>query len=122
MSGLAKAQYAVGYFTESGIGCRRDPLEANVWYVKAADQGETRAIQRIAAIRAAADGINPAQAAADGSGRKNRKSGTLPFINCLNMAYDDQTAKKDLAFSRPLPCTPSTKTGRPRLTSAMINT
>jgi TPR repeat protein len=72
--GLAKAQYAVGYFTESGIGCRRDPLEANVWYVKAADQGEMRAIQRIAAIRAAADGVNPAQAAADGSGRKNRKS------------------------------------------------
>ncbi|KAL2798046.1 hypothetical protein BJX66DRAFT_62484 [Aspergillus keveii] len=72
--GLAKAQYAVGYFTESGIGCRRDPLEANVWYVKSADQGEMRAIQRIAAIRAAADGVNPAQAAADGSGRKTRKS------------------------------------------------
>ncbi|KAI9367755.1 hypothetical protein BJX61DRAFT_527091 [Aspergillus egyptiacus] len=72
--GLAKAQYAVGYFTEMGIGCRRDPLEANVWYVKAADQGDTRAIQRIAAIRAAADGISPAQAAADASGRKSRKS------------------------------------------------
>jgi TPR repeat protein len=39
-----------------GIGCRRDPLEANVWYVKAADQGDDRARQRIAAIRAAASG------------------------------------------------------------------
>ena len=39
-----------------GIGCRRDPLEANVWYVKAADQGEDRAKLRIAAIRAAASG------------------------------------------------------------------
>ncbi|CAG8040555.1 unnamed protein product [Penicillium olsonii] len=53
--GLAKAQYAVGYFTEMGIGCRRDPLESNVWYVKAADQGDERAKHRIATIRAAAD-------------------------------------------------------------------
>ena len=55
-SGLAKAEYAVGYFTEMGIGCRRDPLEANVWYVKAADQGDERAKHRIASIRAAASG------------------------------------------------------------------
>ncbi|MCJ1366603.1 hypothetical protein MMC16_005732 [Acarospora aff. strigata] len=54
--GLAKAEYAVGYFTEMGIGCRRDPLEANVWYVKAADQGDERAKHRIASIRAAASG------------------------------------------------------------------
>ena len=54
--GLPKAQYAVGYFTEMGIGCRRDPLEANVWYVKAADQGDERAKLRLAAIRAAASG------------------------------------------------------------------
>jgi TPR repeat protein len=39
-----------------GIGCRRDPLEANVWYVRAADQGEERATVRIAAIRDAASG------------------------------------------------------------------
>lgn len=39
-----------------GIGCRRDPLEANVWYVRAADQGDERAKHRIAAIRAAASG------------------------------------------------------------------
>ncbi|MCJ1484916.1 hypothetical protein MMC06_005089 [Schaereria dolodes] len=55
-SGLPKAEYAVGYFTEMGIGCRRDPLEANVWYVKAADDGDERATFRIAAIRAAASG------------------------------------------------------------------
>lgn len=45
-SGLAKAEYTVGYFTEMGIGCRRDPLEANVWYVQAADQGDERAKHR----------------------------------------------------------------------------
>ncbi|KAL4752169.1 hypothetical protein BDW72DRAFT_76802 [Aspergillus terricola var. indicus] len=77
--GLAKAQYAVGYFTEMGIGCRRDPLEANVWYVKAADQGDTRAVHRIAAIRAAADGVNPALAAADANGKKRKNDGKKRF-------------------------------------------
>ena len=56
MLGFAKAEYAVGYFTEMGIGCRRDPLEANVWYVRAADKGDERAKQRLAIIRAAASG------------------------------------------------------------------
>ncbi|KAH7069257.1 hypothetical protein FB567DRAFT_456827 [Paraphoma chrysanthemicola] len=50
------AEYACGYFTEMGIGCRRDPLEANVWYVKAADHGDERAKQRLAIIQAAASG------------------------------------------------------------------
>jgi TPR repeat protein len=56
LSGLPKAEYACGYFTEMGIGCRRDPLEANVWYVKAADSGDERAKQRLAIIQAAASG------------------------------------------------------------------
>ncbi|KAJ8605477.1 hypothetical protein MRB53_041422 [Persea americana] len=54
--GLPKAEYAVGYFTEMGIGCRRDPLEANVWYVRAADQGNDMARQRLQIIRSAAAG------------------------------------------------------------------
>lgn len=58
-----------------GIGCRRDPLEANVWYVKAADQGDERARHRIAAIRAAADGTNPKLAAAAGAGAGSAGSG-----------------------------------------------
>lgn len=64
--GLPKAQYTLGYFTEMGIGCRRDPLEANVWYVRAADQGEDRARHRIAAIQAASTGADPMTAAAGG--------------------------------------------------------
>lgn len=55
-AGFTKAQYAVGYFTEMGIGCRRDILEANVWYVKAAEGGDERAKQRIAIIQAAVSG------------------------------------------------------------------
>lgn len=56
LTGFPKAVYAVGYFTEMGIGCRRDPLEANVWYVRAADMGNDTARQRLAIIRAAASG------------------------------------------------------------------
>lgn len=74
-SGLVKAQYAAGYFTEMGLGCRRDPLEANVWYVKAADQGDERARARLAAIRAAAEGANPAFHGRNGARpRKEKKS------------------------------------------------
>ena len=39
-----------------GIGCRRDALEANVWYVRAAENGDERAKQRLATIQAAAVG------------------------------------------------------------------
>lgn len=73
MTGLTKAEYAVGYFTEMGIGCRRDILEANVWYVKAADSGDERAKQRLAAIRAAAAGGTPMEAASPRSGAKSKK-------------------------------------------------
>jgi TPR repeat protein len=80
--GYVKAQYAVGYFTEMGIGCRRDILEANVWYVKAADAGDERATQRLAAIRAAISGgtameVAPpknAQLASSGKAHKVKKS------------------------------------------------
>ncbi|KAL2269947.1 hypothetical protein VTJ83DRAFT_2131 [Remersonia thermophila] len=71
--GYVKAQYAVGYFTEMGIGCRRDILEANVWYVKAADAGDERAKQRLAVIRAAISGGNPDPASTRNG--KIRKSG-----------------------------------------------
>ena len=42
-----------------GIGCRADSLEANKWYVQAAEHGDRRAVHRIAAIRAAASGEDP---------------------------------------------------------------
>jgi TPR repeat protein len=56
----AKAEYAVGYFKEVGIGCKQDALEANMWYWRAAQQGEERAKQRMAAIQQAASGGAPA--------------------------------------------------------------
>ena len=39
-----------------GIGCRRDPLEANVWYVRAAGHGDDRAKSRLKIINEAASG------------------------------------------------------------------
>lgn len=68
--GFVKAQYAVGYFTEMGIGCRRDMLEANVWYVKAADAGDERARQRIAVIQAAVSGQGTPMEVAAPRGKK----------------------------------------------------
>ncbi len=49
--GLAKAEYAVGYFTEMGIGTVKDINEAKAWYKRAADHGDKRANQRIAALQ-----------------------------------------------------------------------
>jgi TPR repeat protein len=59
-----------------GIGCRRDPLEANVWYVKAAEAGDERAKHRLAAIRAAASGGVPMEVVAPPNQSKMKKSGS----------------------------------------------
>ena len=60
-----------------GIGCRRDPLEANVWYVRAADRGEEHAKQRLAIIRAAETGdvqsTNTSKKGKDGKQKKSWK-------------------------------------------------
>lgn len=45
--GLPKAEYAVGYFTEVGIGVKKDQLDANKWYRRAAEHGDKRAQQRL---------------------------------------------------------------------------
>ncbi|CDS08728.1 hypothetical protein LRAMOSA10089 [Lichtheimia ramosa] len=57
--GLAKAEYAVGYFTEVGIGTISDPDEAFVWYTRAAEHGDKRAIQRIQAQQGNTDHNGP---------------------------------------------------------------
>ena len=44
--GLAKAEYAVGYFSEVGIGTIKDEREAMSWFRKAAEHGDKRAVQR----------------------------------------------------------------------------
>ncbi|ORY79364.1 hypothetical protein BCR35DRAFT_304798 [Leucosporidium creatinivorum] len=44
---LAKAEYAVGYFTETGIGTHKDAREALEWFKKAANHGDKRAMDRL---------------------------------------------------------------------------
>ncbi|GAA5901143.1 hypothetical protein JCM8208_002288 [Rhodotorula glutinis] len=45
--GLAKAEYAVGYFSEVGIGTYRDERGAIEWFRKAASHGDKRAMDRL---------------------------------------------------------------------------
>ncbi|KAF9437445.1 hypothetical protein BGZ76_000708 [Entomortierella beljakovae] len=45
--GLARAEYAVGYYTEVGIGVKQDLEEARKWYQRAAAQGNSRAKRRL---------------------------------------------------------------------------
>ena len=45
--GLAKAEYAMGYFSEMGIGVVANLEEARRWYMRSASQGYKRAIQRL---------------------------------------------------------------------------
>ncbi|PWN30171.1 hypothetical protein BDZ90DRAFT_229199 [Jaminaea rosea] len=47
---LAKAEYAVGYFTEMGIGTVKDLKEAKEWYKRAAEHGDKRANQRLTGL------------------------------------------------------------------------
>ncbi|KAI9295849.1 HCP-like protein [Neoconidiobolus thromboides FSU 785] len=49
--GLAKAEYAVGYYSEVGIGVRQDLEEARRWYMRAAAQGNKRAMQRLSELK-----------------------------------------------------------------------
>lgn len=46
-----KAEYAVGYYTEVGIGVEADQVEAKKWYLRAAAQGNKSAIDRLAELK-----------------------------------------------------------------------
>lgn len=47
LCGLAKAQFALANFYDKGIGCVQNLDEAQTWYVKAAENGEQKALARI---------------------------------------------------------------------------
>ncbi|KAG0174171.1 hypothetical protein DFQ28_004662 [Apophysomyces sp. BC1034] len=49
--GYAKAEYAVGYYTETGIGIRQNLDEAKKWYMRAAAQNNQRAMQRLTELK-----------------------------------------------------------------------
>lgn len=49
--GLSKAEYAVGYYAEVGIGVKQDIEFAKRWYMRAAAQGNRRAMQRLTEMK-----------------------------------------------------------------------
>ncbi|CAO1621651.1 unnamed protein product [Jaminaea pallidilutea] len=49
--GIPKAEYAVGYYSEVGIGVKADLDEAKRWYMRAAAQGNKRAMQRLTELK-----------------------------------------------------------------------
>jgi uncharacterized protein len=49
--GSAKAEFAVGYYTETGIGTTSNLAEAKKWYFRAAEQGQKRAMARLAELK-----------------------------------------------------------------------
>lgn len=60
--GLAKAEYALGYFLENGIGIPHNFEESRRWYMRSSGQGNKLAIRRINEINAGIDSdmTNPA--------------------------------------------------------------
>ncbi|KAL4865816.1 hypothetical protein BDV12DRAFT_187903 [Aspergillus spectabilis] len=50
-SGLAKAEYAMGYFTETGIGAAANLDDAKRWYWRAAAQGFPKARERLEELK-----------------------------------------------------------------------
>ncbi|KAF9510799.1 hypothetical protein BS47DRAFT_1373258 [Hydnum rufescens UP504] len=49
--GLSKAEYAVGYYSEMGIGVKQDVEVAKRWYMRAAAQSNTRAMNRLTEMK-----------------------------------------------------------------------
>ncbi|KAJ1998252.1 Cycloheximide resistance protein, partial [Coemansia thaxteri] len=73
---LAKAEYAVGYYYECGIGVAQPDLqEAQSWYGKAALQGNRRAISRLRELKQM--GVHAAGAGNKMSRPRRSKEGSL---------------------------------------------
>ncbi|KAJ2270241.1 hypothetical protein IW137_001573, partial [Coemansia sp. RSA 1287] len=71
---LAKAEYAVGYYYECGIGVAHpDVNEAQKWYLKAAHQNNRRAANRLKELKQMGVNVVPLSNAA----RPRRGKGSL---------------------------------------------
>ncbi|KAF9514280.1 hypothetical protein BS47DRAFT_1295258 [Hydnum rufescens UP504] len=86
--GLTKAQYAVGYFSEVGVGAPQSLPEAVQWYKKAAEAGDKRAIQR---LRNSLPGALPGKPLGD---RRSNQS-ALTNTERESQAYEGKTKDKD---------------------------
>lgn len=59
--GLAKAEYAVGYYSEHGIGVRMDIEEAKRWYIRSAGQSNKKALKRLKELKMVSGSSKPSK-------------------------------------------------------------
>jgi TPR repeat protein len=71
--GYAKAEYAVGYYTETGVGVKQSLDEARRWYMRAAAQNNRRAMQRLAELKKHGNIQQRKKHTRDQTGRSNEK-------------------------------------------------
>ncbi|KAI9363648.1 hypothetical protein BD770DRAFT_380096 [Pilaira anomala] len=57
--GLAKAEYAVGYYTETGVGVLPNIEEAKLWYQRASKHGDKKADLRLKTLALSFDAARP---------------------------------------------------------------
>ncbi|BFZ61929.1 Chitin synthase 4 [Saitoella coloradoensis] len=77
-AGNPKAEYAVGYFLEIGIGRGRDVEGARGWYARAIEHGDERAVARLNALNVGGQGsvrqpIESSESGSEGGGRVRRQ-------------------------------------------------
>ena len=80
--GLPKAEYAVGYYSEVGIGVKQDQEEAKRWYMRAAAQGNKRAMQRLTELKKLGE---KGKAPAKGKGGAQRPTREQAETECVVM-------------------------------------
>ncbi|KAI8340882.1 hypothetical protein BC941DRAFT_418473 [Chlamydoabsidia padenii] len=71
--GYAKAEYAVGYYTETGVGTKQNLDEARKWYMRAAAQNNRRAMQRLSELKKHGSLQQRRNHTRDRNGRSNEK-------------------------------------------------
>ncbi|KAI5851319.1 hypothetical protein DFP73DRAFT_149942 [Morchella snyderi] len=73
--GLANAEYALGYFTEVGIGVSENLDEAKRWYFKAASQNHEKAKQRLQELKKGGSAVQKSRERLSRSNVKQKEDG-----------------------------------------------
>ncbi|GAA6000147.1 hypothetical protein JCM10207_007878 [Rhodosporidiobolus poonsookiae] len=101
--GLAKAEYACGYFTEVGIGTYKDEREALDWFRKAAAHGDKRAQDR---LRMGGHPVPPVEKAKRSSPQPPAPTSTLhlperaPRISTSRLLRKDRPSRSESVDAR----------------------
>ena len=71
---LAKAMFAMGYYTETGIGCTASLDEAKKWYARAASYKFPKAIDRLEELKRGGGGKKDVRAGPGGAGMVRKEA------------------------------------------------